>query len=74
MIRPHRTHPLWYAFILHRVSGALLALFLPAHFWVLSMALNEAARLWINGLEAVKRKIGLRQVIDLSATPFFLKG
>ena len=35
---------------------------------------NEAARLWINGLEAVKRKIGLRQVIDLSATPFFLKG
>ena len=45
MIRPHRTHPLWYAFILHRVSGALLALFLPAHFWVLSMALNEAARL-----------------------------
>ena len=45
MIRPHRTHPLWYAFIIHRVSGALLALFLPAHFWVLSMALNEAARL-----------------------------
>ncbi len=35
---------------------------------------NEAAQLWINGLEAVKRKIGLRQVIDLSATPFFLKG
>jgi type III restriction enzyme len=35
---------------------------------------NEAARLWISGLEAVKRKIGLRQVIDLSATPFFLRG
>jgi len=35
---------------------------------------NEAARLWIHGLEAVKRKIGLRQVIDLSATPFFLRG
>jgi type III restriction enzyme len=35
---------------------------------------NEAARLWINGLEAVKRKLGLRQVIDLSATPFFLRG
>jgi Type III restriction enzyme, res subunit. len=35
---------------------------------------NEAARLWISGLEAVKRKIGLIQVIDLSATPFFLRG
>ena len=34
----------------------------------------EAARLWINGLEAVKRKLGLRRVIDLSATPFFLRG
>ncbi len=36
---------------------------------------NEAAaRVWISGLEAVKRKIGLRQVYDLSATPFFLRG
>ena len=35
---------------------------------------NEAARLWISGLEAVNRKIGLTQVIDLSATPFFLRG
>ena len=35
---------------------------------------NEAARLWISGLEMVKRKLGLRQVVDLSATPFFLSG
>jgi len=35
---------------------------------------NEAARLWISGLEAVNRKLGLAQVIDLSATPFFLRG
>jgi type III restriction enzyme len=35
---------------------------------------NEAARLWIKGLETVKRKIGLTHVIDLSATPFFLRG
>jgi len=35
---------------------------------------NEAARLWISGLEAVNRKLGLSQVIDLSATPFFLQG
>jgi type III restriction enzyme len=35
---------------------------------------NEAARLWICGLEAVNRKLGLGRVIDLSATPFFLRG
>lgn len=35
---------------------------------------NEAARLWISGLEAVKRKLGILRVIDLSATPFFLRG
>ena len=30
---------------------------------------NEAARLWISGIEAVKRKLGVRAVYDLSATP-----
>lgn len=35
---------------------------------------NEAARLWISGLEIVSRQLGLEQVVDLSATPFFLKG
>lgn len=35
---------------------------------------NEAARLWISGLEAVNRKLGLSRVLDLSATPFFLAG
>jgi type III restriction enzyme len=35
---------------------------------------NEEARLWISGLEAVNRKLGLTRVIDLSATPFFLRG
>ena len=35
---------------------------------------NEAARVWISGLEIVKRKLGVRQVLDLSATPFFLRG
>ena len=35
---------------------------------------NEAARLWITGLETVNRKLGLANVIDLSATPFFLSG
>lgn len=35
---------------------------------------REAARLWISGLEAVNRKLGLLRVVDLSATPFFLRG
>ena len=35
---------------------------------------REAARLWINGLEAVNRKLGVSRVVDLSATPFFLSG
>jgi type III restriction enzyme len=35
---------------------------------------NEAARLWITGLEAVNRKLGVTRVMDLSATPFFLRG
>jgi type III restriction enzyme len=35
---------------------------------------NEAARLWISGLEIVNRKLGVNRVFDLSATPFFLSG
>jgi len=35
---------------------------------------NEAARLWISGLEAVNRKLKVSRVVDLSATPFFLRG
>src|SRR5206468_11820816 len=35
---------------------------------------NQAARLWISGLEAVNRKLGVARVFDLSATPFFLRG
>ena len=35
---------------------------------------REAARLWISGLEATGRKLGIVTVYDLSATPFFLRG
>jgi type III restriction enzyme len=35
---------------------------------------NEEARLWISGLEIVKRKLGIARVMDLSVTPFFLRG
>lgn len=40
-----RAHPLWYAYLLHRLSGLALALFLPLHFWVLSLALTAPERL-----------------------------
>lgn len=45
MIRPHRNHPLWWAYALHRLSGVVLCLFLPAHFYVLGLALNDPAAL-----------------------------
>ena len=35
---------------------------------------SEAARVWISGLEAVQERLGLSRIIDLSATPFFLRG
>jgi len=40
-----RAHPLWLAYILHRLSGIALAVFLPFHFWVLAMAISDPARL-----------------------------
>lgn len=35
---------------------------------------EEEARVWISGIEAVKNKIGVKAIYDLSATPFFLRG
>lgn len=35
---------------------------------------EKEARVWISGLEAVKKKLGVPVVYDLSATPFFLRG
>lgn len=40
-----RAHPLWLAYLLHRLSGLGLALFLPVHFWVLALAITDPARL-----------------------------
>lgn len=40
-----RAHPLWLAYIVHRLSGVTLALFLPLHFWVLAMAATDRERL-----------------------------
>lgn len=44
-MRGHRNHPLWPAFLLHRLSGLALALFLPVHFHVLGLALTSPERL-----------------------------
>ncbi len=45
MMRPSRNHPGYWAFLAHRISGLGLALFLPLHFLVLALALDEAAAL-----------------------------
>jgi fumarate reductase subunit D len=37
-----RSHPAYWAFVVHRVSGLALALFLPVHFVVLAQALEPA--------------------------------
>jgi fumarate reductase subunit D len=40
-----RRHASWWAFAVHRVSGIVLAAFLPAHFWLLGSALDGEAAL-----------------------------
>jgi len=45
-----RNHPAYWAFVVHRASGVLLALFLPLHFWALGQALRGEA-----GLESFLR-------------------
>ena len=39
----HRNHANYWAFLVHRVSGLALLLFLPAHFYVLGLAVERAA-------------------------------
>jgi len=41
----HRTQALWLAFLVHRLSGLALAIFLPFHFLVLGLALKGEASL-----------------------------
>ena len=44
-MKPHRRQPQYLAFLLHRVSGLGLAVFLPFHFYVLALALDGEAEL-----------------------------
>lgn len=68
--RAYRNHPAWWAFLVHRVSGIALALFLPAHFLALGTALEGGARLdrflaWTNQPLVIAAEWGL--VILLAA-------
>ncbi len=40
-----RRHAAYWAFLLHRLSGLVLTLFLPVHFWALGRALDSDAAL-----------------------------
>ena len=44
-MKAHRRQPLFFAFLLHRVSGLGLAIFLPFHFYALALALTDPAEL-----------------------------
>jgi fumarate reductase subunit D len=43
--RAYRGHPAWWAFLVHRLSGLALALFLPAHFLAMGLAIEGEERL-----------------------------
>ena len=43
--KPHRNHPAYWAFLLHRLSGLTLVVFLPLHFLALGTALQGEAGL-----------------------------
>ena len=38
-----RNHTAWWAFLVHRISGIALTVFLPLHFWFLGSALRGEA-------------------------------
>ncbi|MDQ2736251.1 MAG: succinate dehydrogenase, cytochrome b556 subunit [Pseudomonadota bacterium] len=40
-----RAHPSYWAFLMHRLSGVALAVFLPIHFWALGLALRGPSAL-----------------------------
>lgn len=73
VVRPHRAHPLWFAFILHRVSGLALALFLPVHFLMLATALTgeEAMDGFLHWTDLTVVKIAEFGLVFLLAVHFF---
>ena len=73
MIKPHRNQPLWMAFMLHRLSGIGLALFLPFHFYVLGLAISDTARLdgFLNWAELPLVKLAEAGLVFLLAVHIF---
>lgn len=68
-----RNHPGYWAFFLQRVSGVLLAAFLPFHFWALGQALHGAAALdgflaWTDNPLAKAGELGLVVLLALHLT------
>ncbi|WP_372804081.1 succinate dehydrogenase, cytochrome b556 subunit [Paracoccus seriniphilus] len=72
-MRSYRNHPLWFAFLLHRVSGLALALFLPAHFYVLGMSIRSPQALdgFLNWAELPLVKFAEFGLVFLLAVHFF---
>lgn len=72
-LKPHRHHPLWLAYMLHRLSGLGLALFLPAHFYVLSLAITRPERLdhFLSFAESPMVKVAEFGLVFLLAVHFF---
>ncbi len=68
-----RAHPLWLAYILHRLSGLALALFLPLHLWVLALAMTDPERLdgFLNLTEAGAVKLAEFGLVFLLAVHMF---
>ena len=64
MIGTHRNHPAYWAFVVHRLSGVGLALFLPLHFLTLGLALEgdaalDAALAWFETPPVKAAELGL---------------
>ncbi|MCF3592475.1 succinate dehydrogenase, cytochrome b556 subunit [Rhodobacteraceae bacterium LMO-12] len=72
-MQSYRNHSLWFAFLLHRLSGLALALFLPTHFYVLSLALTSPDRLdgFLHWAEQPIVKLAEGGLVFLLAVHFF---
>ena len=68
-----RAHPLWLAFILHRLSGLGLAVFLPVHFWVLALAMTNPSKLdgFLNMTNSTTMKMAEFVLVFLLAVHMF---
>jgi len=73
MIKPYQRQPLWFAAVLHRISGIGLALFLPFHFYVLGLALTDTRSLngFLHWTEAPLVKVAEFGLVFLLAVHFF---